>query len=183
MNRVPENILVVVDEAYREYITDPNYADSLKHFKAGKNIIILRTFSKIYGLAGIRLGYGIAKPEIIANLMKLRISFNVNRVSQTAGIAAIDDDEHVQRGIRLNEAGKEYLYDAYNKLGLYYVPTFANFIFVDFLKDSQIIFEELQRKGIIARTIKEYGFPNALRITIGTEKQNKHLIATLKNIL
>ena len=183
MSNVPETILVVLDEAYHEYITDPNYPDSFNYYKAGKNIITLRTFSKIYGLAGIRLGYGYAKPEIIANLMKLRVSFNANRISQAAGIAALDDHEHVKRGIEINDAGKEYLYNAYKKLGLIYMPTYANFIFVDFNQDSQVVFEKLQREGIIARTIKEYGFPNAMRITIGTEKQNHRLINTLKKIL
>lgn len=182
-SQLPDDILTVIDEAYYEYITDPDYPDSFKYFKEGKNIIILRTFSKIYGLAGIRLGYGIAKAEIISSLMKLRISFNVNRVSQSAGIAALDDNDHVKRGIDLNEAGKEFLCDAYKKLGLFYLPTYANFIFVDFEQDSQVIFEKLQQKGIIARTIKEYGFPKALRITIGTEKQNRRLINTLKKIL
>jgi len=183
MAKVPDNVIVVIDEAYKEYITDPNYPDSRKYFNEGKNVIILRTFSKIYGLAGVRLGYGIAKAEIIASLMKLRVSFNVNRIAQYAGIAALDDEEHVKKGIQLNEEGKEFLYDAYKQLGLFYLPTYANFIFVDFPKDSQIIFEELQKRGIITRTIKEYAFPNALRITIGTERQNKRLIKELKNIL
>jgi len=181
--RVPDNILVVIDEAYYEYIDNPHYPHSFKYLNEGKNIIILRTFSKIYGLAGARLGYGFADTRVIANLMKLRISFNVNRISQVAGIAALDDHEHVKRGRSINKAGKEFLYDAYKKLGLFYIPSYGNFIFVDFGRDSTAIFEALQKNGIITRTIKEYGFPNALRITIGTEKQNKRLIRTLTKIL
>ncbi len=181
--RIPENILVVMDEAYREYIDDPEFPDSFKIFKERKNILILRTFSKIYGLAGARLGYGIARKEIITNLMKLRISFNVNRISQIAGIAALDDDDFVKKTVVLNNAGKDFLYDAYKKLGLFYIPTHGNFIFVDFGRDSQVVFEALQKQGIITRTIKEYGFPNALRITIGTEKQNRRLIRAIKKIL
>lgn len=181
--KIPENILVVMDEAYREYIDNPEFPDSFKTFKERKNILILRTFSKIYGLAGARLGYGIARKEIITNLMKLRISFNVNRISQIAGIAALDDDDFVKKTVVLNNAGKEFLYDAYQKLGLFYIPTYGNFIFVDFGRDSQTIFEALQKQGIITRTIKEYGFPNALRITIGTEKQNRRLIRAIKKIL
>ncbi len=115
--------------------------------------------------------------------MKLRISFNVNRISQMAGIAALDDEEFVHTTVKLNNAEREYLYAAYDRLGLFYVPTHGNFIFVDFGRESQTIFEELQKHGIITRTIKEYGFPNALRITIGTEKQNRRLIKTLKKIL
>lgn len=183
LRQVQDNIIIIIDEAYSEYIDDPNYPHSFDYFSGGKNIIILRTFSKIYGLAGARLGYGIAKREVVSNLMKLRISFNVNRISQIAGIAALDDHEHVKMGCNLNKAGKEYLYDAYKKLGLFYIPSYGNFIFVDFNKDSRVVFEALQKKGIITRTIKEYGFPNALRITIGTEKQNRRLIKTLKKIL
>lgn len=180
---VPGNLLVIMDEAYIEYITDPRFPDSSKYLREGKNILILRTFSKIYGLAGTRLGYGIASQEIIASLAKLRISFNVNRLSQIAGMAALDDEQHVRRSRDINEAGKEYLYEAYKKLGLFYLPTFANFVFVDFARDSRIVFETLQKKGIITRMIKEYGFPQALRITIGTAEQNRRLIRALKRIL
>lgn len=181
--RVPDDILVIMDEAYIEYITDPRFPDSFKYLRDGKNILILRTFSKIYGLAGARLGYGIAPKEIIASLAKLRVSFNVNRLSQVAGLAALDDDKHVLRGRAVNDAGKDYLYEAYRKMGLFYLPTFANFIFVDFARDSRIVFEALQKKGIITRTIQEYGFPQALRITIGTEDQNRKLIRALKSVL
>ena len=181
--RVPDDILVIMDEAYIEYITDPRFPDSFKYLRDGKNILILRTFSKIYGLAGARLGYGIAPKEIIASLAKLRVSFNVNRLSQVAGLAALDDDRHVRRGRAVNDAAKDYLYEAYRKMGLFYLPTFANFIFVDFARDSQIVFEALQKKGIITRTIQEYGFPQALRITIGTEDQNRKLIRALKSVL
>jgi histidinol-phosphate aminotransferase len=180
---VPEDILVIMDEAYFEYVNDPRYPNSFKYLREGKNILILRTFSKIYGLAGVRLGYGIARKEIIDSLAKLRISFNVNRLSQIAATAALDDDRHVRKGKAVNDAGKETLYEAYKKLGLFYLPTYANFIFVDFAQDSQIIFDALRRKGIITRTIKEYGFPNALRISIGTEEQNQKLIRALKLIL
>ena len=180
---VPEDVLVVMDDAYSEYIDDPDYPDSFRPLREGRNILILRTFSKIYGLAGLRLGYGIAHHEVIASLSKLRISFNVNRLSQVAGMAALDDHEHVERSRATNEAGKEYLYEAYRRLGLFYLPTHANFLFVDFGKDSQVIFESLQKKGIITRTIKEYGFPHALRITIGSEAQNRRLIKALEEIL
>ena len=183
LRRVPEHVLVVLDEAYREYIDDPSYPNGLDYIRQGKNIVILHTFSKIYGLAGVRVGYALAAPEVIASLSKLRISFNVNRLSQMAAIAALDDVRHVRRGKAVNEAGKAFLYEAYRKLGLFFLPTFANFVFVDFAKDSQLVFEALQRRGVITRTIKEYGFPHALRITIGTQEQNERLIRTLKKVL
>jgi histidinol-phosphate aminotransferase len=180
---LPDHVLVVMDEAYHEYIDDPRYPESFKYLRQGKNIIILRTFSKIYGLAGVRLGYGVAAPETIASLAKLRISFNVNRLSQVAGLAALDDHAHVRKGRAVNEAGKKYLYAAYKRLGLFYLPTYANFVFVDFGRESQGVFEALQKKGIITRTIREYGFPNALRITIGTPDQNRRLVRALEEIL
>jgi len=180
---IPDDVLVVMDEAYYEYIDDPRFPDSFKYLREGKNILILRTFSKIYGLAGVRLGYGVAAPETIASLAKLRVSFNVNRLSQVAGMAALDDKAHVKKGKAVNDAGKKYLYDAYRKLGLFYLPTYANFVFVDFGRDSQDVFKALQRKGVITRTIREYGFPNALRITIGTREQNRRLVKALEEIL
>lgn len=183
MERVPSNILVLIDEAYYEYIKDPAYPDSFKHLREGKNVLILRTFSKIYGLAGIRLGYGFTKEEIVNNLMKVRIPFNANRLSQIAGIAALEDEKHVRRSYEVNEEGKIFLYDSYRKLGLFYLPTFGNFIFVDFGRDSQTVFNSMLQQGIITRTIKEYGFPTALRITIGTEKQNRKLIEAIKKTL
>lgn len=183
MERVPSNILVLIDEAYYEYIKDPAYPDSFKYLREGKNVLILRTFSKIYGLAGIRLGYGFTKEEIVNNLMKVRIPFNANRLSQIAGIAALEDEKHVRRSYEVNEEGKIFLYDSYRKLGLFYLPTFGNFIFVDFGRDSQTVFNSMLQQGIITRTIKEYGFPTALRITIGTEKQNRKLIEAIKKTL
>lgn len=183
VKKVPDHILIIMDEAYYEYISDPEYPDSFKLFREKDNILILRTFSKIYGLAGARLGYAIANKNIINNLMKLRISFNVNRISQIAGMAALDDFDFVKKCRESNDQGKAYLYDEYKKLGIFFMPTYGNFIFVDFDRDSQLVFKALQQNGIIARTIKEYGFPNALRITIGTEKQNRTLIKTLKQIL
>lgn len=183
LKAVPDHVLVVLDEAYKEYISDPVYPDSSQHFGRKKNLVILRTMSKMYGLAGMRLGFMLADPEVVSSVMKLRISFNVNRIVQNAAIAAFDDIDHINKSRAVNDAGKQYLYDAYKKLGVFYVPTYGNFIFVDFARDSKVIFEELQKQGVITRTIKEYGFPNALRITIGTEKQNRRLISALKKIL
>jgi len=172
-----------MDEAYIEYIDDPAFPDSLALFRRRKNILILRTFSKIFGLAGARLGFGVAAPEVIDSLAKLRVSFNVNRFSQVAGSAALDDAAHVRRGKAVNEAGKAYLAPAYRRLGLFFLPTYANFFFVDFGRDSQGVFEALLRKGIITRPVKEYGFPNALRISVGTEEQNRRLVRALKSLV
>ena len=183
IQKVPENILVVIDEAYNEYITTKDYPDSFKYLRQDKNVMVLRTFSKIYGLAGLRLGYGFAKPDIIANLQKVRYPFNVNRLVQFAGIAALTDIRHVKRSRKINEAGKKYLYEELKNLKLFHIATYANFVFVSFVEDSQIIFQKLLQQGVIARPVKEYGFPNALRITIGTPAQNKKLINALKIVV
>ncbi|MEO0108593.1 MAG: histidinol-phosphate transaminase, partial [candidate division WOR-3 bacterium] len=169
MARIPDHVLVVVDEAYREYITAAEYPDSFEYLRAGRNIMILRTFSKIYGLAGLRIGYGFARPELLLDIAKMRLPFNVNRIGQIAALAAIDDDAHVRRSVATNAEGKEFLSAAFSRLGLKFVPSYANFIMVDFGRDARQIFERLQRKGVITRPIREYGFPNALRISIGTE--------------
>jgi histidinol-phosphate aminotransferase len=129
MNRLPEGILVVVDEAYYEYVTDPGYADSIRYFREGRDILILRTFSKIYGLAGLRIGYGIARQDIISEMNKLRPPFNTNSVAQNAALWALKDEEHVKYTREINEQGKRLLYAELNTLGLNYIPTEANFIY------------------------------------------------------
>ncbi len=183
MGEVPDNVLVISDEAYYDYITDADYIDSMRYLREGRNILIFHTFSKIYGMAGLRIGYGIAKPEIIQALMKVRLPFNTNRLGQIAALAALDDREHVKRSIEVNERGKEYLYKEFKRLGLFYLPTHANFIFVDFKRDAREVFEALQRQGVITRPIPQYGFPTALRITIGNEHQNQRLIEALERVI
>jgi histidinol-phosphate aminotransferase len=183
MSRVPDTTLVIVDEAYREYITDPDYPDSFEYLRQDRNIMILRTFSKIYGLAGLRIGYGFSLPEILGDVSKMRLPFNVSRIGQIGALAALDDVAHIRRSKRVNDEGKALLYDEFRKLGLNYVPSSANFVMVDFGRDALGVFESLQRKGVIARPIREYGFPNALRISIGTEPQNRKFIRALKAIL
>lgn len=183
LKKLPENVLLVLDEAYREYIEDDDYPDSLHYIKKHNNIIILHTFSKIYGLAGLRVGYGFSDSDIIAALMKVRLPFNVNIIAQIAATAALDDTEYVKESLQNNEAGKKYLYQELNRLDLKYTPTYGNFILVHFTGDVQEVFEKTQQKGLILRTVREYGLPNSLRITIGTPVQNKKLIENLQNII
>jgi histidinol-phosphate aminotransferase len=183
VNEVPEYVLVVIDEAYYDYITEKEYPDSFKFLQEGKNVLILRTFSKIHGLAGLRVGYGISKPEIINAMMKVRTPFNANRLAQIAAIAALDDTNHIKRSRKNNEQGKKYFYKELKKLKVFFLPTFANFVFVNFATDSKEIFDALQQRRIITRMIKEYGFPNALRISIGSPSENKKLIQALQEIL
>lgn len=183
IKRLPERILLILDEAYAEYITSRDYPRGVDYYNQNYNVLVLRTFSKIHGLAGLRVGYGLAKPAIIQTLMKTRLPFNVNRAAQSAAIAALTDNRHIQRSRRANEAGKKAFYQEFKRLKLFYLESFANFVFVNFSIDSQIVFEALQRKGVITRPVKEYNFPNALRITVGTPAQNKQLLRALDDVV
>ena len=177
MEKVPDNVLVVADEAYYEYVSDPDYADSMKYLRSNKNILILRTFSKIYGLAGLRLGYGLAKKEIISEMNKLREPFNTNSIAQKAGLAALRDKKHVNRSKNANEGGKRFLYFQLDALGLKYVPTEANFIYIP-VEDSMSVYEGLLKMGVIIRPMG----PKAIRVTIGLPEENKRFIDSLKKI-
>lgn len=183
LKKLPENVLLVLDEAYREYIEDDHYPNSFEYIVKHKNIIVLHTFSKIYGLAGLRVGYGFSNPEIIGALMKVRLPFNVNIIAQIAATAALDDTEYVQKSFQNNETGKNYLYGELDRLKLKYTPSYGNFILVHFDGDVKQVFEKAQEKGLILRTVREYGLPNSLRITIGTPSQNKKLIDSFQSII
>ncbi|MDA8241140.1 MAG: histidinol-phosphate transaminase [Nitrospiraceae bacterium] len=175
MERVPNDVLVVIDEAYYEYVSDPEYADSMKYLRSEKNVLILRTFSKIYGLAGLRLGYGIAKRELIADMNRLREPFNTNTVAQKAAIAALTDTDHVTRSRQVNEAGKDYLYRELRSMGVAFVPTEANFIFIP-VEGSMALYEKLLKMGVIIRPMG----PKAIRVTIGLPEENRRFIEALK---
>ena len=183
IEQVPEHVLVVLDEAYAEYITTRKYPRSLDYYNADRNILFLRTFSKIYGLAGLRIGYGVAKPEIIATLAKVRLPFNVNRAAQVAAVAALDDKRHAARTRKAAEAGRKMLYKELKRLKVFFIPSYTNFVLVNFAVDSRIIFNALQQHGVITRPVKQYGFPNALRVTVGTPAQNKRFIKALTAVL
>lgn len=183
MQRVPERVLVVSDEAYYEYIEDENYPDSMQYLNAGRRIVIFRTFSKIYGLSGLRVGYGLMPAEIVDAENRIRPPFNVNSVSQAAALAALDDTEHVEKSRKSNEAGKTYLYKAFGEMGVSYCPTYGNFVTIDLKKDAAPINESLLHQGVIVRPIKGYGLPNHLRISIGTQDQNERLIKALQKAL
>jgi len=178
MERLPDGVLIVVDEAYCEYVTDPEYADSFKHFRQGRDILILRTFSKIYGLAGLRIGYGIAGEEIISQMNKLRPPFNTNSIAQNAALLALKDDDHIKSTKTLNEQGKKYLYKELDSLGMAYVPTEANFIYIPLKQDSNILYNKLLRQGIIVRPMG----PQEIRVTIGLPEENRKFVEALRKI-
>lgn len=183
VEKLPESVLLIVDEAYSDYIASRKYPNGLDYVKAGRSVMVLRTFSKVHGLAGLRVGYGITLPDIAANIAKVRLPFNVNRAAQAAAVAALDDEGHINRSRRNNEEGKKLLYHEFARLKVFYLPSFANFVFANFSVDSQIVFEKLQSMGVITRMVKEYGFPNALRVTVGTPAQNKQFVKALTQVL
>jgi histidinol-phosphate aminotransferase len=181
--RVPEHVITVIDEAYYEYVTAAEYPQTIEYVQAGRQVIVLRTFSKIYGLAGLRIGYGISTPELISMLHRVKEPFNVNLLSQAAALAALDDTAHLERSQQVNEEGKNYLYQEFQRLGLPFVPTEANFVWVQIKTDCQKVFNKMLRRGVIVRTGDIFGAPDVLRITIGTPAQNKRLISTLEAVL
>jgi histidinol-phosphate aminotransferase len=180
---IPRDVIVIFDEAYYEYVEDKDFPNILSFIKRNMNVILLRTFSKIYGLAGLRIGYGIGKKEIIENLNRVREPFNVNSVAQFAALAALSDNEHIKESKRLNSQGKKFLYNEFKKLNLFFVPTQANFIFLNVGIDSRILFEKMLKKGIIIRTGDIFGLPNFIRVTIGKMEENERFIKVLKEIL
>lgn len=180
LQRVPQGVLIVVDEAYHEYVTSPEYPQSLRYLREGQNILILRTFSKIYGLAGLRIGYGIAKAEILREMNKVRQPFSVNSLAQRAAIAALRDEEHVAASRRINEIGKRYLYKELEAMNFKYVPTEANFIYIILKeKNASWLYEELLRHGVIVRPMGK----QEIRVTIGLPEENKRFIEALKKVL
>jgi histidinol-phosphate aminotransferase len=183
LDRLPERVLLVLDEAYYEYVESHDYPRGVDYVRQGRNIILLRTFSKAYGLAGLRLGYGIARPQIIGHLNQVREPFNVNLIAQAAGAAAIADLEHVERSRQVNAVGKQTLYRAFESLGLEFTPTEGNFIWVDVGRNSREVFNALLRRGIIVRTGDIFGAPTHLRVTIGTPTQNEAFLNALEEVL
>jgi histidinol-phosphate aminotransferase len=178
--RVPDEIVVVIDEAYYEFLDDP--PDMLRHVRAGKNVIVLRTFSKIYGLAGLRVGYGIASPQMIEVLQKTRQPFNVNGLGQVAALAALGDEEHLTKSKATVDRGRAYLEEQFRAMKLKFNPSAGNFVFVN-VGDGAAVFKKLLSMKLIVRPLRGYNLPEWLRITVGTMEQNEKCIAALKKIL
>jgi len=180
--RVPERVVIVADEAYSEFVRDPDYPDSLKYHAADRMIVTMRTFSKIFGLAGLRVGYAVARPDLVTLLNKVRQPFNVTSLGQLAAAAGMDDHEHVRRTLEVNARGIEYLEGEFRRLGIGYVPTQANFILAD-VADGQAVFEKLMREGVIVRPMGGYNFPRHVRISVGTAEENRRLVEALAKVL
>ena len=181
MKRVPDHTLTILDEAYFEYVNDPDYPDSLEYVRAGRPVLILRTFSKVFGLAGLRIGYGISTREIIDTLYKVRMAFNTNSVAQVAALAAWDDHEHVQKSVSLNRAELEFLYRELSKRNIKHVPSYANFVLADLGRPAGEVTRALLQHGVIVRPA--WGCPTCMRVSVGTHEQNQAFIAALDKVL
>jgi histidinol-phosphate aminotransferase len=183
LSRVPDHVITVFDEAYDEFVDHPDKPDVLPYVREGRNVIVCRTFSKAYALAGLRVGYAIARPEIADYLNRGRSPFNVNMVAQFAAAAALSDAEHLARTIELNSAGKKQMYEALTSREIEYVPTEANFILIDVRRDSRVVFDALLRLGVIVRGGAGLGLPEHIRVTIGSADQNKRFLTALDQVL
>ena len=183
LTRVRDDVILCIDEAYAEYVIDPEIMNGLQYAPYRHRLVVLRTFSKVYGLAGLRIGYGISSKEVISYMDRVRPPFNVNRMAQIAAIAALDDQDYVKKSCEMNNQGRQLLEEAFSQLGLQWYPSQANFLLVDFGKSAKPFFDKLLKKGYITRLVENYGLPNCLRITIGTKKQNAGLISALESIL
>jgi histidinol-phosphate aminotransferase len=180
MARVPERVVVVFDEAYFEYVDRP--PDTLRFVRENRNVIVLRTFSKIMGLASLRVGYGIAPPELIKVLQKTRQPFNVNGIAQIGALAALEDDQHQQKTKSLTSEGREFLQGEFADMHLPFVPSAANFVLVK-VGDGAAIFKKMLEHKIIVRALKGYRLPDWIRISIGTMEQNRKCISALRDVL
>ncbi|HSB45793.1 MAG TPA: histidinol-phosphate transaminase [Nitrospira sp.] len=179
LTRLPEHVIVVFDEAYFEYVRSSEFPDSMAYVKQGRNAIVLRTFSKIYGLAGLRIGYGVTTPEITNFLNRVRPPFNANSLAQRAALAAMSDDEHVAKSRAINEAGMEQVVNGLRSLGFSPIPSEANFVYVDVGQDGRNVFEALLRRGVIIRHIEG----RMVRVTIGQAEENQVFLTALARVV
>ena len=184
MERVPDHVLVVFDEAYYELVDSDEYPDTFRYIRQGReNVMVVRTFSKVYGLAGIRLGYAIATPEALAPLNRVKEPFAVNLLAQVAGIAALEDDEFLLKSVAANREGRLFLYREFDRLGLRYLESHANFVLVELGPQAVEIQQRLLERGVIVRPCTAYDLPSWLRVTVGNEAQNARLVRAIEELI
>jgi len=183
MVRVPERTIVVFDEAYVEFAAGSDFPDTLSYVRQGRKVIVLRTFSKASSLAGLRIGYGVADADAIALMNRIRQPFNVNALGQVAALAALEDEGHILECVRMIEAGRHFLYEEFDSLGIKYVPSRANFILVDVGRSAADVYQKLLHLGVIIRPMTPFGMETALRISVGTPEENRKLVKALRAVL
>ncbi len=182
LDELPRDILVILDEAYSDFADDPNFPNGLRLQAQGyTNLIVMRTFSKIHAIAGLRLGYAVANPQIIALLHKVKDPFNVNSVALAAGVAALNSKKHIDLSKELVQAGRRQFYGELDELQVDYLPTQANFILIDLKQDSKDIYNYLLQNGIIVRPTHSFGLPTCIRVTFGTAEQNDRFLRVFRD--
>jgi histidinol-phosphate aminotransferase len=183
LDALPPRVLVVLDEAYFEYVERPDYSHSVDYVRQGRSILVLRTFSKVHGLAGIRLGYGMGHRELIESLHRIRSPFNANSLAQVAGMAALEDAEHVARSVDSNRREMKFVTEELTLMGVRYRPSVGNFLLVDTGRDCEEDFVRLLHEGVIVRPMKIYGFPTSQRVTIGRHEENEIFLEALHRVM
>jgi histidinol-phosphate aminotransferase len=183
IDALPPRALLVLDEAYFEYADDPDYPNGTEWVVAGAPVVVLRTFSKVYGLAGLRIGYGVAAPEVVEAIDTIREPFNSNAVGQAAALAALDDRDHVTRALALNRSERPRLEAELRRRGLETLPSLGNFLCVETRRDGELVFRRLLERGVIVRPLRAYRMPQSLRVSVGTTEENDLLLAALDVVL
>lgn len=183
IQHVPEKVLVVIDEAYFDYVENNSYPDASKWLAEFDNLVVTRTFSKAYGLAGLRVGYSLSHGDVADLLNRVRQPFNVNSVAQDAALAALDDSAHLKATVQLNQAGLQQLQSGFDAMGLRAIPSVANFVAVDVQQKGTAVYDALLRHGVIVRPVANYNMPNHIRVTVGLEQENKRFLQVLSEVL
>ncbi len=190
MDKVPEHVCVVLDEAYcdfAEYFArqrEVEYTHSLKYVRDGRNVVVLRTFSKAHGLAGLRIGYGIATAELIGYFARLKTVFSVSGLAEAGALAAMEDEQHIRKTLENNAAGTEYLAKKISEMGFRVIPTWANFLYVEVAEDAAAVGKRMQDEGVIIRPLTGgWGAPQAIRITVGTPEQNRKCVSVMRKVV
>ena len=183
LSAVPEDVIVVVDQAYAEYVDEPGYPDCITWLARYPNLIVTRTFSKAHGLAGLRIGYGVSSAGIAELLNRVRQPFNVNSLALAAALASLEDDEHLQRSTAINRSGLGQLRAGFDAMGIEYIPSVANFLCFAVPGDAGDVYTALLHEGIIVRPVASYGLPRHLRVTVGLEDENTRFLEALKKIV
>ena len=183
LQQMPPDVILVVDEAYIEFVREETCPIGLDYLRSEKPVVTLRTFSKAYGLAGLRIGYGVMKQELANLIHRVRQPFNVNALAQAGALAALDDDAFFEKTIRTVHEGLDFLYDEVDKVGLKYFPSQANFFLIDVEQDAKAVFERMLRKGVIVRAMTAYGYPTYIRINVGLPEENQRFVKALREVL
>jgi histidinol-phosphate aminotransferase len=177
--RVPHHVLVIIDEAYFEYVQRTDYSRSIAVALKRPNVIVLRTFSKVYGLAGLRIGYGVGPADLLGKMNDLRGPFSTSGVAQAAALAALEDHEHVRRSVESNRAGLAQLAAGFNSMNVQFIPSYANFVLVELHRDAEPLVEDLLARDVIVRPMRWMGLPTTIRVTVGTQEENGKFLAAL----